>query len=384
MWGTRFNIEWKEVQMSDILNESGTSTLDLLFERELINLQRGAIFSTRPPTLTSVDRDRIDGMMLGLAIGDALGAGSESMEPAKRLAMFGEIRDYQPNNHAEGRRVGTPTDDSQMAFWTLEQLIKDGGYIPDKLAERFCQDRIFGIGGNIKQFIRNYKDKGLPWYEAGPMSAGNGSLMRIAPMVFPHFREPSEALWADTAMSSMTTHNDCAAISSCLAYVALLWDLFAIEAPPDKEWWSARYCQVLEDVDTGAIYRPRSGAYVNRHESFSRQIAYMVEDFTTRNLSTLDAGNAARSGAYLLETVPSVLYILQCYGDNPEEAIIRAVNDTWDNDTVAAIVGAAVGALHGKAELPSRWLDGLTGRTSYSDDGRMFEILEDAEREFVV
>ena len=65
-------------------------------------------------------------------------------------------------------------------------------------------------------------------------------------------------------------------------------------------------------------------------------------------------------------------------GSNPEEAIVRAVNDTLDNDTVAAIVGAAVGALHGRASLPRRSMDGLSGRTVATDDGRMFELLEAA------
>jgi ADP-ribosylglycohydrolase len=46
--------------------------------------------------------------------------------------------------------------------------------------------------------------------------------------------------------------------------------------------------------------------------------------------------------------VPSVLHILAMHGDDAEEAIVRAVNDTRDNDTTAAIVGAAVGALHGR------------------------------------
>ena len=50
-------------------------------------------------------------------------------------------------------------------------------------------------------------------------------------------------------------------------------------------------------------------------------------------------------------------------GSNPEEAIVRAVNDTLGNDTVAAIVRAAVGALHGRASLPRRSMDGLFGRT---------------------
>ncbi|HXH25319.1 MAG TPA: ADP-ribosylglycohydrolase family protein [Vicinamibacterales bacterium] len=52
-----------------------------------------------------------------------------------------------------------------------------------------------------------------------------------------------------------------------------------------------------------------------------------------------------QSRAYLVETVPCAVYILMRYGQDPEEAIVRAVNDTVDNDTTAAIVGAAVGAL---------------------------------------
>ena len=58
---------------------------------------------------------------------------------------------------------------------------------------------------------------------------------------------------------------------------------------------------------------------------------------------------------------------------------MRAVNDTRDNDTIAAIVGAAVGALHGEAALPVRWRQGLLGRTREADDGRVFELLEQSE-----
>ena len=58
------------------------------------------------------------------------------------------------------------------------------------------------------------------------------------------------------------------------------------------------------------------------------------------------------------------------------------MNDTCDNDTIAAIVGAAVGALHGASALPRRWIDGLTGRTSWKDDGEMFRILAAAKARF--
>jgi len=80
----------------------------------------------------------------------------------------------------------------------------------------------------------------------------------------------------------------------------------------------------------------------------------------------------------LLETVPSVIYILMKHGDNLEEAIVHAVNDTKDNDTIAAIVGTAVGALYCKAQIPVRWLDKLSGRTGLNDDGKMFELLAES------
>jgi ADP-ribosyl-[dinitrogen reductase] hydrolase len=70
------------------------------------------------------------------------------------------------------------------------------------------------------------------------------------------------------------------------------------------------------------------------------------------------------------------------FGSDPEEAIVRAVNDTKDNDTIAAIVGAAVGALHGRNALPERWISKLSGRTSDNDDGKVFELLEQAKEKW--
>ena len=81
-------------------------------------------------------------MLLGLAIGDALGNTSESLTAAQRAeAQYGEIRDYLPNRHAAGRRVGLPSDDSQLAFWTLESLLERGELDPDDLSARFASRR---------------------------------------------------------------------------------------------------------------------------------------------------------------------------------------------------------------------------------------------------
>ena len=130
--------------------------------------------------------------------GDALGNTSESLLPEERRRRYGEIRDYLPNRYAEGRRVGLPSDDTQLAFWTLELLLESGRLDVDELARRFSERRIFGIGQSVRTFLRNYK-AGQEWPEAAARSAGNGALMRIAPVLVPHLRSPGPDLWVDAA-----------------------------------------------------------------------------------------------------------------------------------------------------------------------------------------
>ena len=77
----------------------------------------------------------------------------------------------------------------------------------------------------------------------------------------------------------------------------------------------------------------------------------------------------------MFETVPSVLYILATQARDPEEAIIRAVNDTEDNDSIASIVGAAVGALHGLDGIPERWVKKLAGRIREGGGSQVFRLL---------
>ena len=145
-----------------------------------------------------------------------------------------------------------------------------------------------------------------------------------------------------------------------------------------------RYVELARQVEGGeSPYAPRSGPLQDSYcGPIWRFVQEQVPPAIANEESVLQAGNTWYSGAYLLETVPTVLFVLSRHGDDPEEAIVRAVNDTKDNDTVAAIVGAAVGALHGENALPSRWREGLLGRTTANDDGRVFELLDRAESVF--
>lgn len=356
--------------------------LEQMFEHKLIALERDPLFDTAPqPLPASVGWGRVEGMLLDLAIGDSLGNTTEGQLPHVRRGHRGEVRDFLPNRYADHRPVGVPSDDTQLAFWTLEQLLTDGRLVPDHLAQAFGSRQIYGIGGTVAEFLAVTMDRNVPWFQAGVASAGNGALMRIAPLLLPHLRTPSRELWADTALVAMITHNDRASTSAYVAWVAMLWDLLGMDAPPAPAWWVTRYVALarpLEGDDT--IYAPRCA--VTRYAGFMGPLWRFVEekviDAWQRQIPVLDACNGWCSGAYLLETLPCVLYILMHHAHNPEEALVRAVNDTKDNDTVAAIVGTSVGALHGTDALPKRWRDGLLGRTAADDDGRVFALLDAA------
>ena len=367
--------------MTDTLEaEDSVAILDELLARGAIALRDDEVLRRTPPAAPRpIAFDRVEGMMLGLAIGDALGRPTEGRVPAKRRALHGEVRDYVIGRRAK-RAIGMPSDDTQLAFWTLEQLIADRGYVPHNVAKRLCEGQVFGMGQTVSKFRRNFKKAKLPWWQAGPPSAGNGALMRIAPILIPHVHvhAPSSALWAEAALCAMTTHDDSASNAACVAMVAMLWDLLSMDAAPEPHWWLERYLEVASALETDAVYSPRGGKYVGYSGTLSRFVEQRVGKALKRGGSTVELCDSWHSGAYLLETMPCVILILARYGHDPEEALVRAVNDTKDNDTVGAIVGAAVGALHGKVGLPARWIEGLTGRTGDSDDGRVFELLDEA------
>jgi len=350
------------------------AVLERLFASGGIALRISSLFEAAPaPLHTPRLWDRIEGMLLGLAIGDSLGNTTEGLLPDPRGEKYGTIRDYLPNPHAGNRPVGLPSQDTQLAIWTLEQLLADKGLVPDHLARRFCQQWIFRVSRTLREFIRRYKDEQVPWERAGVASAGNGALARIAPILVPHLRQPSPAVWADVALAAMVTHNDPASIGSCLALERLLWEVMGLSSAPDPRWWVDLFCSTLRPLEGAAAYETRSP-----HVPYRGPLWLFVEASVPRavsdGLSVRDACDWWHSGSYLMETVPTALFILARHAHDPEEALVRAVNDTKDNNTIAAIVGAVVGALHGRSGLPGRWIKGLLGRIGAADDGQLFEF----------
>ena len=360
-----------------------STILERLFTENGICIQRGSIFHHMPPDRSTVDWDRIEGMMLGLAIADALGNRCEGLTPEARLERHGRVHDYLPSPDPNTDRKGVPSDDTQLAAWTLEQLVIDGEFAPANVAAKFCSGPIKGAGRTTRAFIRNMK-QGIPWHQAGVKGATNGALMRIAPVLIPHLRHASHRLWVDVALAAMMTHNDTSSITSCVAFVAILWDILGMDRAPSPDWYLDRFIEAARELDNGDTYTTGQGKQPAFEGAFTDFVECAVTQMRNLGIGATEACNRTGSGMHLMETVPSVLAILESHAVNPEEAILVAVNDTCDNDTIGAIVGAAVGALHGARALPARWKDNLLGRTYGDDDGRLFTLLREAQLVFGV
>jgi len=368
-----------------------TQLLRHLMVNNLIRLHDGQILKQVPnPLPSSCKYEKIEGMLLGIAIGDALGATSEGLMPSDRRRLYGEIRDYVPDRRpGQNRPAGVGTDDTQESFWTVEQLLDDRGLIPESLAQKFCKYRIWGAGGAIKEFVRNFKDRHLSWYEAGPdpnngsLNLGNGALMRIAPVILPYLRNPHSSMYADAAIDTMMTHNGFANTATCVAFVHMLWELLGMDSPPEPDWWADTYCSIARELEGNTKYQHSSNILGDYSGPLWHFVSNVCRDALKRKLTVEDACNAWGSGGNLFETVPSVFHILATYANDPEEAIIRAVNDTKDNDSIASIVGAAIGAIHGLGNVPERWVKHVNGRLrDGGGGGQIFRLLVHSKQIF--
>ena len=334
------------------------SLLRELVEYTQLNLTLGPLFEQPAPCSPGpISWNRVRGMMLGLAIGDALGNTTEGQLPETRRQQRGEIRDYLSNRDAEHRSVGLPSDDSQLAFWTLEHLVECGGLVPDVLAKTFKSREIFGIGSAVRQFVDKMKE-GAPWWQSSARSAGNGALMRIAPITIPHIRKGGPTFWSDAALCAAITHNDRGSIGACVAFAGMLSELLACRRTPARSWWVKRYVELARQVEGDNLpvefsvgrepirstQRPSSGPAAAlllsaAHSQGSKKpgdLALRAGTGAARGMqraetiitlqkkiagswgspSVLQAGNTWYSRGWVprLETVPTVLFDVSCRG----------------------------------------------------------------------
>ena len=300
--------------------------------------------------------DRFRGALLGSACGDALGRPAEASSPARIKARHGQIREFMPWHGWNGGPVGTFTDDTQLTLWTARAILDAGDEHPATFGRTLVErlDVIRGIGRATRQAIVRHRD-GKDWWQAGVPSAGNGVAMRIAPLGLA-FGHDLTALRRETARNAVVTHADRLAVASGIVQAYAVARLTRTASGSlDPKAFLAELVDVLHGLDdAGAVERrPDAGADPVRLVDRITELADMLD------LTPSEAFARTYNGAFVLESLPAAIWSFLTNADDPEEAIVVAVNGGYDADTVAAMAGAMAGAYHGEIGLPDRWLDDL-------------------------
>jgi Ca-activated chloride channel family protein len=200
---------------------------------------------------------------------------------------------------------------------------------------------------NSQQKFRSRYDQGIRQLsQLGSVTAGCAALRRICPLLLiPAAGRPGN-LWHMVAAATVLTHRDELAVTAALGYSALLWDLLQMDRPPAPRWYRQRFHQAIQPLSF-ARYRGQWRGVQGWLGSLSDFLEGPMAQASIHDWSAARALKHWGSGAYLLEQVPSALYILERHGHEPHEALREALRDTHESDTLAMLVGAAVGALHG-------------------------------------
>lgn len=281
--------------------------------------------------------ERYRGCLLGLAVGDALGTALEFKSPGS----FDPIEDMVGGGPF-GLQPGEWTDDTSMALCLAESLIERRGFDPIDQLDRYCRwyrqgrlsstGKCFDIGNTVRGALHRFERSREPY--CGPTAAdtaGNGSIMRLAPVPLFYARRPREAI-ERAADSSRTTHGAREAVAACRYLAALI--VGAIKGVPKED--------LLSDHFT-----PVPGLW--RGGPLAPKIAEIAAgSFKQRNPPDI------RGTGYVVASLEAVLWAFHRSTTFREGALL-AVNLGDDADTTGAVYGQLAGAYYGEPGIPAAW-----------------------------
>ncbi len=280
---------------------------------------------------------------IGIAIGDALGVPLE-FKPREKLQAnpTTEMKGYGSHNVPKG----TWSDDTSMTLATIAAINKTGKIVPKDIADNFIKwlenaeftagGRVFDVGGTCLRAIVRYRGnlaKPEECGEDGEFSNGNGSLMRISPLIFYCYAKNmnKEEIYECVKTVSSITHKHEISVMGCYIYV-----LFGIELLKNNNLLEAY--KVIQNED----YHFFSQNCISRYDRIIRGEIYSC------------SMDEIRSTGYVVDTLEATFWCLMntdCFDD----AIIKAINLGNDTDTVGACVGALAGILYGEESINKDW-----------------------------
>ncbi|QOL50235.1 ADP-ribosylglycohydrolase family protein [Massilia litorea] len=274
--------------------------------------------------------DRFRGCLIGLACGDAIGTTVEfrprgSFNPVTDMVGGGPFA-LQP---------GQWTDDTSMALCLATSLLECNAFDATDQMQRYCwwmdegylssTGDCFDIGMTVVAALRRFRRTGEPFSgSTDPRSAGNGCLMRLAPIPMFYFGDREIAI-AQSGNSARTTHGALECVDACRLFGAMLW--LALSGATKE---IILFGHGINDMQP------------ERLTSIARG------DYRDRDVSTI------RGNGYVVDSLEAAL---SCFArtDNFEQAILLATNLGEDADTTAAICGQLAGAFYGVNGIPTRW-----------------------------
>ena len=277
-------------------------------------------------------RNRYRGTLLGLAVGDCLGVPLEFTRPGERT-----VSDLQGGGTFD-LTIGEWTDDTSMALCLADSIVSCGVFDAHDQLQRYIRwqndglwsskDFCFDIGITVAQALRRYDPDGTPYVgSTDPHTAGNGSLMRLAPIPMAYgYDDGICATYA--AQSSLTTHGAATAVDACQLYAAYI--AAAIRGVPRHVFLEA----------------PRT-------EGMASEIQEIAHGSFRTNSPPAIVGSG-----YVVRSLEAALWAF-AGNDSYATATLAAVNLGEDADTTGAICGMLAGAYWGESGIPEHWLGHL-------------------------
>lgn len=285
--------------------------------------------------------DKFHGTIIGLVVGDCMGVPLDFTDPGT----------FQPVNDMIGGGPfnldpGMWTDDTSMALCLAESLIISRKFDPADQLRRYLRwykeghlsvnGECFDIGNTTQEALMKFWDTGEPY--PGPdheLSAGNGSLMRLAPVPLFFRSDPLLAIHY-SGLSSRTTHNHPLAVDACRYMGSLL--VGAVNGAVKEELLSPRYSPVP--------------GYWEEHPLQGEIDEVAIGSFKEREPPQI------RGRGYVVKSLEAALWAFY-KSKNFKDGCLLAVNLGEDADTTGAIYGQLAGAYYGKSGIPIRWIDKL-------------------------
>jgi ADP-ribosyl-[dinitrogen reductase] hydrolase len=283
------------------------------------------------PSISELDRYR--GCLLGLACGDALGTTVEFLP----RGTFPPLADVVGGGPFE-LPPGAWTDDTSMALCLAHSLLHRRGFDAADQMNRYCDwsehgylsstGRCFDIGTTVAAALARHRSTGNPFAgSTDPRTAGNGCIMRLAPVPMYYALDPRLAVHC-SGESARTTHGAPEAVECTRLFGAQLRAALA-GAAKDEILLGHGHSPTVESVAAIA-----AGGFREKEE---REI---------------------RGSGYVVQSLEAALW---CFAttDTYRDAVLRAANLGDDADTTAAIAGQLAGAHYGVEAIPPRWRDTL-------------------------